>query len=215
MSATTVNGFPPLHAFNSSRSWFMALIVLLHVGFFYGLTHGVTFGIIKTGHTTWVVDVPVKWVDPQPQVPPEPTNLSGTVDPVPLPRELDYRERTEDAAPQVGPRTEPTPTGAGSAIPVPEPVVVGPQLDARYPFTEPPYPTSEVRLGHEGTVLLRVQILPTGRVGAVELARSSGFPKLDEAAMREARMWRMKPGTHGGAATAMWTVVPIKFQLKN
>ena len=30
MSAT-VNAFPPLHAFNSSRSWFLALIVLLHL----------------------------------------------------------------------------------------------------------------------------------------------------------------------------------------
>ena len=41
MSATTVNAFPPLHAFNSSRSWFLALIVLLHAGFFWVLTHGV------------------------------------------------------------------------------------------------------------------------------------------------------------------------------
>jgi periplasmic protein TonB len=215
MSATTVNAFPPLHAFSSSRSWFMALIVLLHVGFFYGLTHGVTFGVIKTEHKTWVVDVPVQWVDPPPVVPPEPNDIRGNVDPVPLPKELDYREQTEDHAPQVGPRAEPTPQGPGSAVPVPEPVVVGPQLDARHPFTEPPYPTSEVRMGHEGTVLLRVQILPSGLVGAVELERSSGFPRLDESAMREARTWRMKPGTHGGVATAMWTVVPIKFQLKN
>jgi protein TonB len=98
---------------------------------------------------------------------------------------------------------------------VPDPVVLGPQLDARYPFTEPPYPTSEIRMGHEGTVWLRVQILPSGRVGAVEIERSSGFVRLDESAMREARTWRMKPGTHDGVATAMWTVVPIKFQLKN
>jgi hypothetical protein len=40
MSATTVNAFPPLHAFNSSRSWFLALIVLVHLGFFWALTHG-------------------------------------------------------------------------------------------------------------------------------------------------------------------------------
>lgn len=216
MSATTVNAFPPLHAFSSSRSWFMALIVLLHMGFFYGLTHGVTFSSIATGHTTWVVDVPVNKVDPPPkEVPEEPTNLDGRVDPVPLPTYPDYREHVEDGAPQGDPVPEPTTTGAGSGVRIPEPVVVGPQLDGRYPFTEPPYPTSEVRMGHEGTVLLRMQILPNGRVGAVELAKSSGFPRLDEAALREARTWRMTPGTHGGVATAMWTVVPIKFQLKN
>ena len=36
MSATTVNAFPPLHAFNSSRGWFIALIVLLHAGILLG-----------------------------------------------------------------------------------------------------------------------------------------------------------------------------------
>ena len=70
MSATTVNAFPPLHAFNSSRGWFLALIVLLHAGFFWALTHGVTFGVISLEHKTWVVDVPTSIDDPEPLVPP-------------------------------------------------------------------------------------------------------------------------------------------------
>lgn len=211
----TVNTFPPLHALNSPRSWFLALIALLHAGFFWALTHGVTFGVIKSQDKTWIVDVPITHVDPEPLVPPEPTDIrSGTVDPVPLPRELDYRERPEDRAPQVDPRVDTPPTrvtdrpGAG-------PLIIEPALDPRFPLTEPEYPVSEVRQGHEGTVLLSLQILPNGRVGAVRIDESSGYVKLDESAAREARRWRMKPGTSDGAALAMWKRVPIKFQLKN
>jgi protein TonB len=215
MSATTVNAFPPLHAFRSSRSWFLALIVLVHLGFFWALTHGVSFRIIDQGHTTWV-DVPVTELDnPLPPVPPEPSVQTGTLDPVPLPDELDYREQTEERAPQVERRAEPAQAGAGSAVPVPAPVIVDPQADPRYPFTEPEYPTADIRMGHEGTVWLSIEILPNGRVGQVRLDKSSGFVRLDESAMREARRWRMKPGMQDGIATAMWKRVPITFQLKD
>ena len=33
--------------------------------------------------------------------------------------------------------------------------------------------------------------------------------------MREARRWRMKPGTQDGVAAAMWKRVPITFRLKD
>jgi protein TonB len=216
MSATTVNAFPPLHEFNSSRSWVLALIVLVHLGFFWALTHGVAFRIINTGTETWVVDVPIDIVDPVPLVPPEPTDIrSGRVDPVPLPPELDYRETPSDNAPQSPPRPAPVPNSAGSAVPVPTPVVIQPQADPRFPFTEPEYPTPDIRMGHEGTVWLSIEILPNGRVGKVQVDQSSGFVRLDESAVREARKWRMKPGMQDGVATSMWKRVPITFQLKD
>lgn len=212
----TVNAFPPLHELNSSRGWFIALIVLLHAGFFWALTHGVTIGGIRVEPKTWIVDVPIPIIDPEPLVPPEPTDIqSGRVDPVPLPREIDDRVDTEDRAPQVDPRREPVATTVVIDKPGSGPLIVEPQLDARYPFTEPEYPVSEIRQGHEGTVLLALQILPNGRVGSVRIDQSSGYAKLDDAAAKEARKWRMKPGSSDGAATPMWKKVPIKFQLKN
>jgi protein TonB len=68
---------------------------------------------------------------------------------------------------------------------------------------------------HEGTVWLSIQIMPNGRVGTVRIDQSSGYVKLDESALREARKWRMKAGTQDGVATAMWKRVPIKFRLKD
>jgi protein TonB len=214
MSAT-VNAFPPLHAFNSSRSWFLALIALLHMGFFWALTNGVSIWTMeKTPPPFVVVDVPVDIIDEPEPLPPEPTDIrAGRVDPVPMPNEIDYRERVEERAPVAGPREDPV-SGPGTAVPMP-PVIVDPQGDSRYPLTEPEYPVSEIRLQHEGTVWLSIQILPNGRVGAVRVDQSSGFVKLDESAMREARRWRMKPGTQDGVATAMWKRVPVTFRLKD
>ena len=62
-------------------------------------------------------------------------------------------------------------------------------------------------------MLLSLQILADGRVGEVKLDRSSGFPKLDESAMREAKRWRFVPGTSDGTPQAMWKQVPITFRL--
>jgi protein TonB len=215
MSATTVNAFPPLHAFNSSRSWFLALIVLVHLGFFWALTQG--RAIIVEHAPPVIVDFLPAPERPQPKprvielTHPKPHVIEI---PVPMPPEVDYRERTLENAPQVDPRVDMPPTISTEA-PGSGPLIVEPKSDPRYPFTEPEYPVSEIRQEHEGTVLLRVQILPNGRVGAVQVEQSSGFVKLDESAVREAHRYRMKPGTHDGVAMAMWVRVPVTFRLKD
>lgn len=211
----TINAFPPLHALNSSRGWFVALIVLLHAGFFWALTNGVSFHLIpppEGGIIEWQPAEPPQPPPPQiikvnpvidifvpdietPVLPPEgPTNAPVNV--------------TREVPPQ--PPVTTVVEGPGSG-----PLIIEPTLDPRYPFSEPEYPVSEIRQGHEGTVLLALQILPNGRVGAVRIEQSSGYAKLDESAAREARKWRMKPGTSDGAAMPMWKKVPIRFQLKN
>ena len=212
----TMSTFPPLHALNSPRSWFLALIALLHVGFFWALTNGVTQYVFEPKEQGPIKLVPLKPTPPdKPLVQPKPpTGVTSWVDPVPLPPPVDYRENPEDRAPQVDPRVDPPPA-AVTERPGSGPLIVEPALDPRFPFTEPEYPVSEIRLGREGTVLLSLQILPNGRVGAVRIEQSSGYVKLDEAAAKEARRWRMKPGTSDGTAMAMWKLVPIKFQLKN
>jgi protein TonB len=213
MSAITVNAFPPLHAFNSSRGWFLALIVLVHLGFFWGLTHGLTVWTIEKEVAPFIVDfVPPPIVDPPVRVPDEPRVTSRIF----VPEVVEPRLRHDDdskAPVQITKETQPPPvivTEAPGSGPVIEPAI-----DARFPLSEPEYPVPEIRMQHAGTVWLSVQILPNGRVGAVRLDQSSGYARLDDSAMREARHWRMKPGTQDGVAAAMWKRVPITFRLKD
>lgn len=64
-------------------------------------------------------------------------------------------------------------------------------------LSEAVYPSAAIRLNQTGTVILSVQVLENGRVGEVRIEQSSGYARLDESAMREARLWRFKPGSHG------------------
>jgi protein TonB len=63
-------------------------------------------------------------------------------------------------------------------------------------------------------VILEVYVLETGRVGDARVKQSSGFPKLDEAALREVkRSWRLTPGTENGKPVAMWGQFAVTFKL--
>lgn len=79
---------------------------------------------------------------------------------------------------------------------------------------KPPYPMIARRIGAQGEVLLRVLVRQDGSVGVVELARSSGFPLLDESAALTVRdNWRFIPARLDGTPVESWVEVPIKFVL--
>jgi protein TonB len=70
---------------------------------------------------------------------------------------------------------------------------------ARYVQGDAPvYPEMSRRLGEEGTVELAIGVLHDGSVSALAIGRSSGYPRLDAAALTAARTWRFNPRTGGG-----------------
>ncbi|GAA4402241.1 energy transducer TonB [Quisquiliibacterium transsilvanicum] len=102
------------------------------------------------------------------------------------------------------------------AVPASGPATSAPRFDAAYLANPPPaYPMISRRLGEEGRVLLRVHVEPDGRASSVELRDSSGFGRLDDAALRAVRGWRFVPARRGEQAVAAWVLVPINFTLKN
>lgn len=210
---TTVNTFPPLHLFDSPRSWFLACIVLLHVGFFWALNNGFSLSrIVLPPPTTDVVFLPDE-TKPAPSPPKEIVDLDRTtlrpyVPAPPLPDPLYDREETISGSSE----PQPLPPIERTAPAQPTPTIVQPAIPSSG-LSEPPYPASEIRAGHTGTVVLSVQVLENGRVGEVRLLQSSGFAKLDQSALREARKWRFVPGTRDGVPVALWKQVPIKFEL--
>lgn len=216
MTATTINSFPSLHSWSSPRSWALAIIVLLHAGFFWALTNGLSVPIPdvlkpKAPELIPVVErlptppEPIKPIDVQLPINQHVTVVKPVID-VPV-------FEQEEAGPYV---PEPTPPGSfddGGSVSPPLPVIVEPHIDTRRALSEPYYPPQEIRMGHEGTVVLSLHILADGRVGDVKVERSSGFAKLDESAKREAKKWRFVPGTRDGAPMAMWKQMPVTFRL--
>ena len=182
-----------------------------------------------------LLEAPRPLAPAQPVIPPEPVRIDppppvavqapdGRPEPEPLPEKNPEPEPEPEIVEQAPPEV---PTEVADATPPePEPAGVA-QVEAAHmsvtpPVYEadylrnppPPYPRLSRRLREEGEVELRVRVDPAGQPVVVELARSSGSGRLDEAALRTVRDWRFAPARRGGQAVAAWVRVPILFKLE-
>jgi protein TonB len=201
---------------NQKRTLAFVLVVAMHALFFWVLNSGLGQKIVQvvTGPVqTEIIDEPETEEN---EPPPPPPDIEAPPPYVPPP---DFQIETI------------TPTGPTTAItnvtterPVaPPPVKAEPKAVARTPpstngkgarITQPEYPPSSRRAGEEGTVTLQVYVLESGKAGEVKIQKSSGFPKLDEAAVREVqRVWRFVPGKEDGKPVAMWHTFNVTFRL--
>lgn len=78
----------------------------------------------------------------------------------------------------------------------------------------PPYPPLSRRLGEQGKVVVRVRIEADGTASAAEVRTSSGFERLDQAALQTVLRWKYVPGKRNGVPEAMWYLIPIQFVLE-
>jgi protein TonB len=90
-----------------------------------------------------------------------------------------------------------------------------PSSDADYLNNpKPAYPSLSKRLGEQGRVVVRTFIGADGSAQKTEIQQSSGFDRLDQAALTTAMRWRYVPGKRAGVAEAMWFNVPFNFVLE-
>jgi len=125
---------------------------------------------------------------------------------------------------------DPTPPGTGTPGPVeaappapppppPPPPLPAPVIQAKVgaDFARKPnleYPRLARREEWEGTVILRAQVLPSGKVGTVSVQKSSGHSVLDDAALSAAKTWSFVPATQGGNPVAGTVTFPVQFKLQ-
>ena len=69
------------------------------------------------------------------------------------------------------------------------------------------------RLGEQGTTRLRVCVDEEGKATGVEVDGSSGFERLDSAALQAVRRWTFQPARRGSQAVSDCVVVPINWRL--
>lgn len=117
----------------------------------------------------------------------------------------------------------PAPANAISTAPVkaaePAPVAKAPPTPAKPPkkgLSPPTYPSESKKLGEEGPVGLALYLNAEGKVQEAKVETSSGFPRLDEAAVKQAtRSWKFEPCTEDGKPVACWYKIKFRFQLKD
>jgi TonB family protein len=97
----------------------------------------------------------------------------------------------------------------------PEPAVARQAAEAPRFVSQPrpEYPETARQNGWEGTVTLRLELLPDGTVGEVQVARSSGHTVLDTAAQEAAKTWKHEPATQDGTPVTRWAEMNLTFHL--
>ncbi|RRV05272.1 energy transducer TonB [Pseudomonas sp. v388] len=120
------------------------------------------------------------------------------------------------AKPVEQPPTPPQPVAAPAppAPPAPKPVTPASANAGYLRNPAPEYPSLAMRRGWEGTVLLRVHVLASGKPGDIQIQKSSGRDQLDEAALAAVKRWSFVPAKQGDVAQDGWVSVPIDFKLK-
>ena len=124
---------------------------------------------------------------------------------------------TAPAAPRLPEDDSPAPASPAAVAVPPAPSAAERLLPASVlQYAEPPvlvYPRASRRAGETGRVLLRVFVDEEGRPRQVLVHRSSGFTRLDEAAIDAVRKARFKPCLDQGRPAAGWALVPLTFEL--
>lgn len=99
--------------------------------------------------------------------------------------------------------------------PPPAPPKEIPASAIEYLVTAPiDYPRLSRRLNEAGVVIVRVFIDEVGAPRMVQVATSSGFPRLDEAAVAGLQRFRFKPMTENGKPLSGWARIPVPFELE-
>jgi protein TonB len=80
--------------------------------------------------------------------------------------------------------------------------------------SSPSYPQQSRRMNEQGKVLLRLELDEAGRLASAEVKASSGFPRLDEAALSAVRTWRCNPSMRNGIAVRTRALQPFNFSLE-
>lgn len=157
---------------------------------------------------------PTPPVHTKPKVQPKPTPT-----PKPTPRPL-----PESAAPSPTPVAAPDPTPAAPvAPPAPAaPAISRQTMEISAPknvshldcnIAEPDYPALSKRRGETGTAYVRFVVGLTGKLESIELKKSSGFSRLDDAALSAMHASACKPFLENGQPVRAAYTQPFDFNL--
>ena len=77
----------------------------------------------------------------------------------------------------------------------------------------PVYPKLSRKRKEQGTVQLLLLVKRDGQVADIKIQHSSGFDRLDQAAVQAVKKWQFTPAKQDGKAIDYWYEMPINFSL--
>ncbi|WP_412021437.1 energy transducer TonB [Burkholderia cepacia] len=164
---------------------------------------------------------------PQP-TPPKPTpRVKPKVEPKPVPNVAKPTPQpvAQSQAPSPTPApaaADPTPAPAAPAAPAATPSPARETMQVSAPknvptlqcnFVKPDYPSMSRRRGESGTAYVHFVVGVTGKIESIDLQKSSGYPRLDDAALDAMRSTTCRPYVENGQAIRAARTQPYSFGL--
>jgi len=236
-SVHTLRAAQPARYPPSQTALVVLAVLLLHALGVWALQSGLLQRVVEVVVAVQAIstlqDLPIpKAVEPPPPPPPvpkavplaKPTETPAVPTPVAAPvPSTPLASTSVEASPAFTAPVAPAPPApvVVAAAPSPPPATAPapklelPSSDADYLHNpRPGYPRLSRQRGEQGKVVVQVFIGIDGTAQRAEIKVSSGFERLDQAALATARAWRYVPGKRGGVPEAMWFSVPINFVLE-
>jgi protein TonB len=199
----------------------IVVVVVFHVILGYALVQGLARKIVEVVRAPLETKIVEEVKPPPPEKPPPPPPKLSTPPPpyIPPPEvqvQVPVQAPTITAVTPVKP-TEPVPPPAAPAPPAPEaprvPVKTAPVVLASA-CEKPAYPAAALRANETGIVQLNFLIDVDGSVLDSNVARSSGYRRLDEAARQGLSLCKFKPGTVDGKPEKSWARIEYQWKIE-
>lgn len=118
--------------------------------------------------------------------------------------------------PVVEQNSEPVSVAAAPPTQMPTgPVTLSSELSVSCPkLTAPTYPAISRRMGEEGKLVLRVELDESGRIDDAKVVDSSGYERLDTAALTAVKSWQCNPSRRNGQPIRAVALQPFNFVLQ-
>lgn len=209
---------------NNSKTTKIATVIAIHAVLGYGLIQSmstVRVGVKPPEEPFILIDVPKKVEPPKPiEPPPKAVEKPVTKPELPVVPTPEVKVETPVESPiAVNEVADPEPVAPG-------PVVSEPAKDTGAAagngirtavFAEgcavPEYPTSSLRNGEEGTVVLALMVSASGKVDSAKVTKSSGHRNLDRAAQNALSLCKFQPAMDNGQPQAGWAQISYNWKL--
>lgn len=202
---------------SGAKTTILVGVIVLHIALFYAIQSGLTRKVIEL----LPQDIQTKIIEkekPQEDIPPPPPPPDIPIEPPPFvpPPEVSIASAPVATNTITNVVTVPPPATPPPAPAPRQDVIETPKLDPKRAQRdlEEFYPPSSKRAGEEGSVVVEIFVQADGRIGEVKVSQSSGFPALDEGAVKYAKTWRLLPGKKNGVPEPMWYRVKVTFKIK-
>ena len=198
------------------RGAFLVALILFHLVLFWALKSGFAVKFIESITEPIKVDIVNEVKDEEPPPPPPPPKME--MPPVQIPPPVVDITIQQDVSTTALTNVTDKPPPPAPPPPVVRAAVVRTQLKLNPKSSQPNvddyYPETSRRLEEEGLTKVKVCVGTNGRVKNAEVDEGSNFARLDEAAIKVAKLLRFTPPTEDGKPldNACGTV-PIRFQL--